>query len=62
MKKQQGYGTVGIQFNLDPQSRYENYEQYQANKDQHIPLFDNWVCVTFHVIMRKYHDYGFNFY
>lgn len=40
MKKQQGIGNVAIQFNLDPQSRYDSYEEYLANKDKHIPILD----------------------
>ncbi|WP_031489100.1 ABC transporter substrate-binding protein [Ureaplasma canigenitalium] len=42
LKKLQGYGTVGFQFNLDEQSRYESYDEYLKNKDKkHIPILDS---------------------
>lgn len=40
LKKNQGFGTVGIQFNLDAQSRYGSLEEYEANKNKHIPILD----------------------
>ncbi|MCV3743536.1 ABC transporter substrate-binding protein [Ureaplasma sp. ES3154-GEN] len=40
MSKSQGFGTVAIQFNLNKDSRYESYEDYEANKDKFIPLLD----------------------
>lgn len=41
MKKTQGVGTVAIQFNLDPQSKFSSKEEYENNKDKlDIPLLD----------------------
>lgn len=40
MKKNQGVGTVAIQFNLDKQSRYASLEEYEKNKEKEIPILD----------------------